>query len=63
MKKTLAVFALVAISVAVVVLTAAHGQNNGNKFRRLRADKKIANQYIVVLKDGVADVDGTSHRL
>ncbi|HET6976460.1 MAG TPA: S8 family serine peptidase [Pyrinomonadaceae bacterium] len=64
MKKTLAVFALVAISVAVIVLTAVHGQNNnGNKFRRMRADKKIANQYIVVLKDDVGDVDGTSHRL
>jgi subtilisin family serine protease len=64
MMKTLAVFALVAITVAVVVLTAVHGQNNnGNKFRRLRADKKIANQYIVVLKDDVADVDGEAHRL
>lgn len=64
MKKTLAVFALVAISVAVIVLTAAHGQNNnGGKFRRMRADKKIANQYIVVLKDDVADVDGEAHRL
>jgi subtilisin family serine protease len=64
MKKTLAVFALVAISVAVIVLTAVHGQNNGGgKFRRLRADKKIANQYIVVLKDDVADVDGVAHRL
>ena len=64
MKKTLAVFALVAISVAVIVLTAAHGQNsNGNKFRRMSADKKIANQYIVVLKDDVADVDGVAHRL
>ena len=65
MKKTLAVFALVAISVAVVVLTAVHGQNSngGGKFRRMRADKKIANQYIVVLKDDVADVDGVAHRL
>ena len=64
MKKTLAMFALVAISVAVVVLTAVHGQsNNGGKFRRMRADKKIANQYIVVLKDDVADVDGEAHRL
>ena len=64
MKKTLAVFALVAISVAVIVLTAVHGQNsNGGKFRRMRADKKIANQYIVVLKDDVADVDGVAHRL
>jgi subtilisin family serine protease len=64
MKKTLAVFALVAISVAVIVLTAVHGQNNGGgKFRRIRADKKIDNQYIVVLKDDVADVDGVAHRL
>ena len=66
MKKTLAVFALVAISVAVVVLTAAHGQNsNGgaSKFRRMRADKRIANQYIVVLKDDVTDVDGEAVRL
>jgi len=58
------VFALVAISVAVIVLTAVHGQNNGGgKLRRMRADKKIANQYIVVLKDNVADVDGVAHRL
>lgn len=64
MKKTLAIFALVAISVAVIVLTAVHGQNsNSNKFRRMSADKRIANQYIVVLKDDVADVDGVAHRL
>ena len=63
MKKTLAVFALVAVSVAVIVLTAVHGQNNGGKFRRMSADKKIANQYIVVLKDDVDDVDGVAHRL
>jgi subtilisin family serine protease len=63
MKKTLAVFALVAVSVAVVVFTAAQGQNGGPKFRRLRADKRIANQYIVVLKDDVADVEGEALRL
>jgi subtilisin family serine protease len=63
MKKTLALFALVAISVAAVVLTAVHGQNGGPKFRRLRADKRIANQYIVVLKDNVADVEGEAIRL
>ena len=63
MKKTLAVFALVAISVAVVVFTAAQGQNGGPKFRRTRADKKIANQYIVVLKDDVSDVDAEAFRL
>ena len=66
MKKALAVFALVTISVAVMVLTTVHGQNPNNnsaKFRRLRADKRIANQYIVVLKDDVADVDTEAVRL
>jgi subtilisin family serine protease len=66
MKKTLALFALVFVSVAVVVLTTVHGQNpnsNSSKFRRLRADKRIANQYIVVLNDDVADVDTEAIRL
>lgn len=65
MKKTLVLFVLVAFSVAAVVLTAVHGQNqNGNgKFRRARADKRIANQYIVKLKDDTADVEGESIRL
>jgi len=63
MKKTLAVFALVAISVAVVVFTAVQGQNGGQKFRRLHAEKKIPNQYIVVLKDDVSDVDSEAFRL
>src|SRR5689334_18504578 len=63
MKKTLAVFALVAISVAALVFTAVHGQNGGPKFRRVRADKKIANQYIVVLKNDVADVESEALRL
>src|SRR5688572_26676617 len=65
MKKTLALFALVAVCVAVVVLTAVHGQNSnsGPKFRRMRDDKRIPNQYIVVLKDNVADVEGEAIRL
>ena len=66
MKKTLALFALVAISLAVIVFTVVHGQNsngNGPKFRRAQADKRIANQYIVVLKDDVNDVDGEAVRL
>lgn len=66
MKKTFALFALAAISVAVVVLTTVHSQDsNGNsgKFRRLRAEKRIPNQYIVVLKDNVADVEGEAIRL
>ena len=64
MKKTLVLFALVALCVAAIVFTAVHGQNsNASKFRRLRADKKIPNQYIVVLKDDVADVEGEALRL
>lgn len=65
MKKTLVLFALVALSVAVVVLTAAHGQNSNSqsKFRRLREDKRIPNQYIVVLNHDVADVEGEANRL
>lgn len=62
MKKTLAVFALVAITAAVLFFTAVHGQN-GQKFRRVRTDKKIANQYIVVLKDDVGDVEAEALRL
>ena len=65
MKKTLVLFALVALSVAVVVLTSVHGQNPNSqaKFRRQNAEKRIPNQYIVVLKDDVADVDGEAIRL
>ena len=66
MKRALTLFALLVVSVAVVVLTTVHGQNpnsNSSKFRRVRADKRIANQYIVVLKDDVADVDGEAIRL
>jgi subtilisin family serine protease len=66
MKKTLSLFALVAISVAVVVLTTVHGQDangNANKFRRARPDKRIPNQYIVVLKNDVTDVESEAIRL
>lgn len=60
MKKTLVLFAVVVMAVAVVVLTTVHGQNpnsNSSKFRRASAEKRIPNQYIVVLKDDVGDVD------
>ena len=66
MKKTLALFALIGIAVAVVVLTAVHGQDADSgpaKFRRMHADKRIPNQYIVVLKNNVADVDSEAVRL
>jgi len=49
-----------------VVFTAVHGQNansNSSRFRRLSAEKRIPNQYIVVLKDDVADVEGEAIRL
>ena len=66
MKKRIGLFALVAISVAVVVLTAVHGQNSTaglGKLRRQRADKRIPDQYIVVLKNNVADVETEAVRL
>src|ERR1043166_3527348 len=66
MKKRIALFAVVAVSVAVIVLTAAHGQNSNaglGKFRRQRADKRIPDQYIVVLKNDVADVESEAVRL
>ncbi|MGH8627602.1 MAG: hypothetical protein ACREYC_20810, partial [Gammaproteobacteria bacterium] len=63
MKRLLTVFALIALSTTIVVLTAVHGQDsNANKFRRTRPDKRIHDQYIVVLKDNVADVDLESAR-
>ncbi|HJT66276.1 MAG TPA: S8 family peptidase [Pyrinomonadaceae bacterium] len=66
MKKTLLLFALLAICVSVVVLTTVHGQapnSNAAKFRRTSPDKRIPNQYIVVLKNEVDDVEGEALRL
>ena len=66
MKKTLVLFALVATSVALLVLTDVHGQNpnsGASKFRRMRADKRIPNQYIVALGNNVGDVEGEAVRL
>ena len=66
MKKTLSLFALLTICVAVVVLTTVHGQNthsNAAKFRRTSPDKRVPNQYIVVLKNDVDDVDAEALRL
>ncbi len=66
MKKTLVLFALVTTSVALVVLTGVHGQNSNSgasKFHRMRGDKRIPNQYIVVLEDKVEDVEGEAVRL
>lgn len=66
MKKTFSLFVLVAICVAVVVLTTVHGQDshsNAAKLRRARPDKRIPNQYIVVLKNDVADVESEALRL
>src|SRR5882762_9467328 len=64
MKKILALFSLLALCVAVIVLTAVHGQeDSGSKFRRTRADKRIPGQYIVVLKNNISDVDVEASRL
>lgn len=64
MKKSLILFAFIALCVAMAILPAVQSQGNGNdkgKFRR--AEKRIQDQYIVVLKDGVADVDQEATRL
>jgi subtilisin family serine protease len=58
---TLAVVFGLALCALVPSLITVRGQNP-NKFRRTRADKKIDNQYIVVLKDD-ADPDTESIRL
>ena len=66
MKKTLLLFTLLAICVSVVVLTTVHGQapnSNAAKFRRTSPDKRIPNQYIVVLKNDVDDVESEALRL
>ncbi|HEU4712999.1 MAG TPA: protease inhibitor I9 family protein [Pyrinomonadaceae bacterium] len=66
MKKALTLFALLVVTIAALVFTTAHSQSpNGNssKLRRIRADKRIANQYIVVLKDDVTDVEAEAVRL
>jgi subtilisin family serine protease len=66
MKKAISLFALLAVCVAVVVLTTVHGQapdSSAAKLRRTRPDKRIPNQYIVVLKNNVDDVDGEALRL
>ena len=66
MKKTLLLFALLAICVSVVVLTTVHGQapnSNAAKLRRTSPDKRIPNQYIVVLKNDVDDVESEALRL
>ena len=66
MKKTLLLFILVTTCVAVIVLTTVHGQDshsNTAKLRRAQAGRRIPNQYIVVLKNDVADVESEALRL
>jgi subtilisin family serine protease len=64
MKKILVLFAFLVLAVALIVLTAVHGQeDSGNKFRRTGADKRIPGQYIVVLKNNTADVETEASRL
>src|SRR3989442_14445703 len=62
MKKLFSLLALIFVCAAILILTTVHGQNsNAGKFRR--ADKRIPNHYIVVLKDNVADVDSEATKL
>jgi subtilisin family serine protease len=66
MKKSLILFAFIALCVAIVILPVVQSQGNGNgkdqgKFRR--AERRIQDQYIVVLNDNVTDVDLEASRL
>ena len=64
MKKILVLFSLLVLCVVVIVLTAVHGQeDSSNKFRRTVVDRRIPGQYIVVLKNNIADVDLEASRL
>jgi subtilisin family serine protease len=58
MKKTLALVILIGFGVAALVLTSVHGQNSDRDSSKIRrANKRIQNQYIVVLKDSASDVE------
>src|SRR5687768_2340092 len=66
MKKSLILFAFIALCVAIAILPAVQSQGNRNgndkgKFRR--SERRIQDQYIVVLDDNVADVDLEASRL
>jgi subtilisin family serine protease len=69
MKRVLALFTLIALLAVIVAFTVASSSTGASssggqeKFRRTHPDKKIANQYIVVLKDTVGDVDAEAVRL
>jgi subtilisin family serine protease len=64
MKRFLASLVIVVLCALLVVLTGVSGQNSfgSGKFRRVRADKRIHEQYIVVLKND-ADPDVEAARL
>jgi len=66
MKKSLVLFGLITLCFALTVLVTVHSQGGGQgngKFRRTSAEKRIPDQYIVVLNDNVADVDQEASRL
>lgn len=66
MKKSLILVGLVTLCLALTVLVTVHSQGGGQgngKFRRASAEKRIRDQYIVVLKNDVADVDQEASRL
>jgi len=70
MKKGLTLFSFVALCLVLALLPAVHSQGIGDaltqapaKFRRANPDKRIPQQYIVVLKDDVGDVDMEASRL
>ena len=64
MRRVCVLFALVAFCAVMMLLTAVSGQDSGEgKFRRTQPDRRIRDNYIVVLQNNIADVDLESARL
>lgn len=70
MKKSSMLYILIALCLTMIMLPAVYSPGSGSslaqegaKFRRARADKRIPEQYIVVLKNDVSDVELEAARL
>ena len=62
MKKILILSGFIVVTVTVAFLTTTSSQGNA-KFRRTQAERRIPDQYIVVLNESVQDVDAEASRL
>ncbi|MGH9907240.1 MAG: S8 family peptidase [Pyrinomonadaceae bacterium] len=69
MKKSSMLYLLIALCLSLIILPAVYSSGSGSslaqggKFRRAQADKRIPEQYVVVLKNDVSDVDLEAARL